>query len=92
MSITDPPGRITLYFPDGTRAKATIPANTPYALWCPECGHRHIDEGHWATRSHRTHRCVDGPELGPDGVERPGKGCGHEWRPHDYPTVGVRRP
>lgn len=50
------------------------------ALSCPNCGLRHIDEGEWATRPHRTHRCVDGPF---------GKGCGNEWRPAHMYTVGV---
>jgi hypothetical protein len=49
-------------------------------LVCPSCGRRHVDVGEWATRPHKTHRCVDGP----DGI-----GCSNEWRPFDYPTVGV---
>lgn len=41
---------------------------------CPGCGVRHIDSGEWATRPHRTHLCLD---------------CGNEWRPAEFPTVGV---
>jgi spore photoproduct lyase len=41
---------------------------------CPDCGAQHIDEGEWATRPHRTHQC----QL-----------CGRDWRPFDYPTIGV---
>ena len=48
-------------------------------LFCPACGLRHVDQGEWATRPHKTHRCVDVIEE---------SGCGHEWRPHDFPTVG----
>ena len=48
---------------------------------CPICQLQHIDEGEWATRPHRRHRCVDGPF---------GKGCGYEWTIAAIPTVGVR--
>lgn len=44
------------------------------SLWCPDCGQPHVDEGEWETRPHKTHQC---------------QACGHEWRPFDYPTVGV---
>lgn len=47
----------------------------PLILTCPACSERHIDEGEFATRPHRTHRCSD---------------CGLEWRPANIPTVGVR--
>lgn len=40
-------------------------------LRCHACGKDHHDDGEWATRPHRTHRCVD---------DKAGKGCGHEWR------------
>jgi hypothetical protein len=43
-------------------------------LFCNLCGTQHIDEGEWATRPHRTHQC---------------QACCHEWRPADFPTVGV---
>lgn len=43
-------------------------------LHCPSCGKKHADEGEWATREHKTHRCVQ------DGW---GKGCGHEWALED---------
>src|SRR5579863_1572865 len=45
-------------------------------LHCPSCGARHIDEGEWETRLHKTHLC-----LNPD--------CNRQWRPFEYPTVGV---
>lgn len=48
-------------------------------MWCPKCGLQHIDEGEWATREHKTHRCVG------EG------GCRHEWRPAEVPTVGVEK-
>lgn len=49
-------------------------------IWCPKCGRQHIDEGEWATRVHKTHRCV-----GEDG-------CGHEWTPLEgAATVGVAK-
>jgi hypothetical protein len=49
-------------------------------MWCPKCGRQHIDEGEWAEREHRTHRCV--------GVD----GCGHEWTPLEgVATVGVAK-
>jgi hypothetical protein len=43
-------------------------------LECPKCQLWHVDEGEWATKPHKTHRCA---------------GCGHEWRPFDYASVGV---
>lgn len=46
----------------------------PMLLWCPDCCLAHIDEGEWATRPHKTHRCEH---------------CSHEWRPANVPTVGV---
>lgn len=41
------------------------------SLSCSACGKGHADEGTWAERAHRTHRCVD---------DAYGKGCGSEWR------------
>jgi hypothetical protein len=60
-------------------AVGVLPAPTalqpiPVQLNCPECGVAHVDEGPWATRLHKTHQC---------------QACKHEWRPYDYPTVGV---
>lgn len=43
-------------------------------LHCPNCSALHVDEGEWATRSHKTHQCQN---------------CMHEWRPFEYATVGV---
>ena len=55
---------------------ASKESQTPVALglWCPKCGTRHFDRGEWATRLHKTHLC---------------ESCGNEWRPYEYPTVGV---
>jgi hypothetical protein len=50
------------------------PSPVPLLLACPSCHVAHVDRGSWRTRSHRTHRC---------------EACGIEWRPTDYPTVGV---
>lgn len=46
----------------------------PVVIDCPRCGCRHIDEGEWATKPHKTHQC---------------QSCKHEWRPFEVPTVGV---
>ena len=51
-----------------------VPTPIPMQLVCPECGAEHVDEGEWATRLHKTHQC---------------QACKHEWRPYEYPTVGV---
>jgi rubredoxin len=59
-------------------AAGTLPAATgqpiPLQLTCPECGVEHVDEGEWATGLHKTHQC---------------HACKHEWRPYEYPTVGI---
>jgi uncharacterized Zn finger protein len=47
----------------------------PMLLWCPNCHHRHIDKGEFATKSHHTHACQN---------------CGMVWRPAIQPTVGVK--
>jgi len=47
----------------------------PMIIWCPSCGHRHLDEGEFATKPHHTHACQT---------------CGIVWRPAVAPTVGVR--
>ena len=49
-------------------------------LDCPSCGKRHVDFGQWASRLHRTHRCVNDPA---------GNGCGHTWELDHY-AFGVR--
>lgn len=47
-------------------------------IFCPGCAVPHVDEGEWATtRQHKTHQC---------------QGCGHEWRPFPFATVGVAHP
>lgn len=55
--------------------KRKIIAPVAMLLWCPGCGERHIDEGHWATHYHHTHACQN---------------CGMVWRPALAFTVGVR--
>lgn len=50
-------------------------APIPLLLWCPECGHRHVDDGEFATKSHHTHACQN---------------CGMTWRPAVETTVGVQ--
>lgn len=47
----------------------------PLLLWCPECYERHIDEGEFASKPHKTHACQK---------------CGFQWAPAVVPTVGVR--
>ncbi len=44
-------------------------------LWCPMCHARHIDEGDFATQSHKTHAC---------------QSCGAVWSQASVPTRGVR--
>lgn len=58
---------------------AALPVDpVPVTIFCPRCRAPHIDEGEWATtRRHKTHQC---------------QGCGYEWRPFPFPTVGVRPP
>jgi hypothetical protein len=46
----------------------------PMILFCPRCSVSHIDEGGWATKSHKTHLCAT---------------CGFTWMPCAMPTVGV---
>lgn len=45
-------------------------------LDCPKCGTKHVDEGEWATRKHKTHQC---------------QACMHEWRPFEFPTFGIAK-
>ena len=46
----------------------------PMILFCPGCGHQHVDKGEWAWRRHRKHLCEK---------------CGQIWKPAAIPTVGV---
>ncbi len=46
----------------------------PMILFCPGCGHQHIDRGEWATKRHRKHLCEK---------------CGQIWKPAPVATVGV---
>lgn len=43
-------------------------------LFCPTCGHQHIDKKEWTTRRHRKHLCEN---------------CGGIWKPSNVYTVGV---
>jgi hypothetical protein len=66
----------------------------PLVLYCP-VGHLHVDKGEWATRPHKTHQCQARIQrfvcLEQDGSERYDAAvCGLEWRPADFPTVGVK--
>lgn len=45
-------------------------------LHCPVCHVRHIDEGEWEGRPHKTHEC---------------QSCGLQWRPSHYYTRGVQK-
>lgn len=46
----------------------------PMILWCPMCHRRHVDEGEYATKPHKTHACQH---------------CGFQWAQSVRPTVGV---
>ena len=46
----------------------------PMVIWCVKCGAQHHDDLEWRAKPHKTHLC---------------EACGHEWRPFDYPTIGV---
>jgi hypothetical protein len=59
--------------PDSARPETPQPI--PMILWCPNCHHRHIDKGLFATKPHHTHACQN---------------CGMCWRPAIVPTVGVK--
>lgn len=51
-------------------------APIPMILPCPKCGKKHVDEGEWATKLHRTHLCAF---------------CRLAFRPAHVSTVGVER-
>lgn len=46
----------------------------PMTLWCPKCWTKHVDEGEFSTKPHKTHEC---------------RACGLQWRPANVPTCGV---
>lgn len=48
--------------PAGAEVETVI---IPSLLFCPKCHAKHVDEGEWETRPHRTHLCLS---------------CGNEWR------------
>ncbi len=58
------------------RVKAERDAPVDMMLWCPKCGHQHIDapEGDWTNPPHRSHLCHN---------------CNHIWRPAEIFTNGV---
>jgi predicted RNA-binding Zn-ribbon protein involved in translation (DUF1610 family) len=56
--------------------KAPEPKPVDLILFCPMCHERHIDEGEWATKEHRTHEC---------------QSCGFRWAPAAVPTRGVAK-
>lgn len=61
-----------------TRADQSDAAPVAVTIFCPACAMPHVDEGEWATtRRHKTHQC---------------QGCGHDWRPFSFATVGVAHP
>lgn len=63
----------------------------PLVMYCP-VGHQHVDEGEWRTRPHKTHQCqVPVPcYCGKSGCQTMYV-CGIEWRPSNFPTVGVAK-
>ncbi len=58
---------------DGMIQKPDPPV--PMILKCPDCNHRHVDKGKYATKIHHTHACQH---------------CGFVWRPAIVATVGVQ--
>lgn len=46
-------------------------------IFCPKCNTQHIDRNEWETKLHKTHLCEN---------------CGNEWRPFDFPTIGIENP
>jgi len=80
--------RSTLSFQGYNYATKTLEiVTTPLygLLFCPSCHKQHIDEGEFATREHRTHRCVD---------DAAGTGCFFEWRvePTTFGVLSVEPP
>lgn len=59
---------------DGVGERIAVPLPVPVVIYCPACQTKHIDEGEWATRPHKTHKCQN---------------CSLEWRPFPYATVGI---
>lgn len=69
-----------------TRAAAEVARPIDMILFCPACGHQHVDapdpmhfmpgtSEEWTNPPHRSHLCHE---------------CGHTWRPADVATNGVR--
>lgn len=46
-------------FVDHVQARKKPSLILPLALNCPSCGARHVDEGEWESRPHRTHLCLE---------------------------------
>jgi hypothetical protein len=60
-------------------------------MYCP-AGHRHVDEGEWATKPHKTHQCQYSEWVWVEtaqGMRNALVKCGLEWRPTNLPTFGV---
>lgn len=53
-----------------------LPTPIPMVIHCPDCGKKHVDEGEWATKEHKTHLCSR---------------CKALFRPANVPTVGVEK-
>lgn len=64
------------------------PKADPYPIItrCPACGEKHIDEGEWATKKHKTHQCQNNecPTFRNSGGTKR-----EEWTPALVHTVGV---
>lgn len=69
------------FFPNGSVVTVSAPAVPSAIFYCPRCRKQHIDENEFATRVHRTRRCVDDSSS-------PAKGCGFEWK-IDPPVFGA---
>jgi predicted RNA-binding Zn-ribbon protein involved in translation (DUF1610 family) len=52
------------------------PPSLPIVIHCPACGTQHIDEGKWADKPHKSHRCEE---------------CGRIFKTANIPTIGVKR-
>lgn len=75
LEARDNLAEIVEFLLDHARQSVESTEPIPLILFCPACGHQHIDEGEWATKPHKTHLC---------------EACETDWRPSMKPTVGVR--
>lgn len=69
---------VTLLEAERQSTAALRDVGIPCELFCPECGHQHVDapepEIGWTNPPHRTHKC---------------HACDHLWRPYPVATFGV---